>query len=100
MVAVQIWNDEAFEDQEAITYRAGQKVELKNRPGKVYTIAEYDAMMVPPVWLEGDAKPRYPEELNLVQQRPVSMGSVNLPSGCKIHYIDFQGHVKILSKTC
>jgi hypothetical protein len=52
--------------QEAHQYRAGQRVELKQRPGVVDIIAEYDSMMVPPIWLVNDPQPRYPEELNLL----------------------------------
>lgn len=58
----------AVEEQEALLYRPGQRVELKQRPGVVDTIAEYDPMMVPPVWLVNDPQPRYPEELNLLSQ--------------------------------
>lgn len=55
-----------LERQEAHQYRPGQRVELKQRPGVVYTIAEYDPMMVPPIQLTNDPQPRYPEELNLL----------------------------------
>lgn len=55
-----------FEQQEAVQYRPGQRVELKQRPGAIDTIAEYDPMMVPPIWLVNDPQPRYPEELNLL----------------------------------
>lgn len=55
-------------DQEALQYRPGQRVALKQRPGAVDVIAEYDPMMVPPVWLVGDPQPRYPEELILLSE--------------------------------
>ena len=55
-----------FEDREALQYRPGQRVELKRRSGVVDIIAEYDPMMVPPIWLVNDPQPRYPEELNLL----------------------------------
>ncbi|MBW4576495.1 MAG: hypothetical protein KME08_14565 [Aphanothece sp. CMT-3BRIN-NPC111] len=55
-----------FEQQEALKYRPGQRVELNARPGVVDIIAEYDPMMVPPIWLVNDPKPRYPEELTLL----------------------------------
>lgn len=51
---------------EALVYQPGQKVELKSKPGTFDTIAAYDPMMVPSVWLENDPRPRYPHELNLV----------------------------------
>lgn len=52
--------------QEASQYRAGQRVELKQRPGVFDIIAEYDPMMVPPIQLVNDPQPRYPEELNVM----------------------------------
>lgn len=55
-----------FDQQEALKYRPGQRVELKQRPGVVDIIAEYDPMMVPPISLVNDPKPRYPEELILL----------------------------------
>ena len=54
--------------QEAQEYHPGQRVELKQRPGVVDVIAEYDPMMVPPIWLVGDPQPRYPEELILLSE--------------------------------
>lgn len=63
-----------FGQEEALQYQPGQRVELKTRPGVVDVIAEYDPMMVPPIWLANDPKPRYPHELNLMA-RPV-MGNV------------------------
>lgn len=57
------------ENQEALEYRPGQRVELKQRPGVVDTILEYDSMMVPPIMLANDPKPRYPEELRLLPNR-------------------------------
>ena len=55
-----------FDKQEALRYKPGQRVELKSSPGRVDVIAEYDPMMVPPIWLANDPKPRYPHELNLL----------------------------------
>jgi hypothetical protein len=52
--------DEAFE------YRPGQKVEFKAQPGTFDTIACYEPMMVPPIWLENDPIPRYPHQLRVV----------------------------------
>lgn len=54
------------EAEEMLVYRAGQKVELKHRPGAVDTIIGYDPYMVPPVMLANDPQPRYPEELTVV----------------------------------
>jgi hypothetical protein len=51
---------------EAVEYRPGQRVELKSNPGMVDTIAQYDPLMVPPIWLEHDPRPRYPHELQVV----------------------------------
>ena len=54
-----------FEQQESFQYRKGIPVELKQEPGKICFIEEYDPMMVPPIWIVDDPKPHYPEELNL-----------------------------------
>jgi hypothetical protein len=53
---------------EMLTYRPGQKVELKQRPGKIDTVIGYDRLMVPPVILANDPQPRYPEELTVIAQ--------------------------------
>lgn len=53
-------------DVEARQYCAGQRVEVKNNPGVIDIIAEYNPMLVPPVILINDPHPRYPEELELV----------------------------------
>lgn len=58
--------DTSVEWEEAIEYQPGQQVELKQRPGEVDIIADYDPMMVPPIFLLNDPKPRYPEELRLI----------------------------------
>lgn len=55
-----------LERQETLTYKKGVPVELKQKPGIVYVIEEYDEMMVPPIWLANDPKPHYPDELNLM----------------------------------
>ncbi len=60
-----------FDQKEALQYRPGQRVELKERPGVVDLIADYDPMMVPPIWLANDPKPRYPHELNVLPKPPI-----------------------------
>lgn len=75
-----------FDQQEALRYSAGQRVELKASPGVVDVIAEYDPMMVPPIWLANDPKPRYPHELNLLS-RPVMAGTwLSLSRLCSLKY--------------
>ncbi len=56
----------AMDWQEAFDYRSGVVVELKSQPGTYDTIAYYDSMMVPPVWLVNSPCPRYPHELRVV----------------------------------
>jgi hypothetical protein len=63
-----------FDQQEALQYQSGTRVELKQRPGVVDIIAEYDPMMVPPIWLVNDPQPRYPEELALVPTTGMNVG--------------------------
>jgi hypothetical protein len=67
-----------FDQQEALRYRPGQRVELKASPGVVDIIAEYDPMMVPPIWLANDPKPRYPHELNLLAKPVMGIGWLKL----------------------
>lgn len=71
--------DNDFERQEALQFRPGQRVQLKANPGVVDTIAEYDPMMVPPIWLANDPKPRYPHELNLVTSPILGNGWLKFP---------------------
>jgi len=68
------------QQQEAQKYRPGQRVELTSRPGVVDVIAEYDPMMVPPIWLANDPRPRYPHELNLL---PMPILGTNWLSGSR-----------------
>ncbi len=56
------------EAEEILSYRSGQKVEYKHRPGVFDTIIGYDPELVPPVILANDPQPRYPEELTLISQ--------------------------------
>lgn len=52
--------------EEAFKYRPGQKVELKSQPGTFDIIASYEPMMVPPIWLVNDPRPRYAHELRVI----------------------------------
>lgn len=56
----------AIDWDEAFEYLPGLVVELKAQPGVFDTIACYEAMMVPPIWLVNDPRPRYPHELRIV----------------------------------
>lgn len=47
-------------------YRPGQKVELKSQPGTCDIVASYEPMMVPPIWLVNDPRPRYAHELRVI----------------------------------
>ncbi|WP_242058701.1 hypothetical protein [Microcoleus sp. FACHB-SPT15] len=67
-----------LDQQEALRYRPGQRVELKANPGVVDVITEYDPMMVPPIWLANDPKPRYPHELSVLVKPMIGMGWLRL----------------------
>ena len=73
------FSNDNFDHQEAHNYRPGQRVELKASPGQVDVITEYDPMMVPPIWLANDPKPRYPHELNLLGKPVISLRRLSLP---------------------
>ncbi len=55
--------DEMFE------YLPGTVVELKHQLGKLHQIDCYEATLVPPIWLVGDPRPRYPGELRIISRR-------------------------------
>ncbi|WP_199246128.1 hypothetical protein [[Phormidium] sp. ETS-05] len=55
--------DEMFE------YLPGTMVEIKAKPGVLHRIDSYEAMMVPPIWLENDPRPRYSHELRIMSRR-------------------------------
>ncbi len=50
---------------EWLNYQPGLRVEVKAKPGVFDTIATYDPLMVPPIWLQHDPKPYYPHELRV-----------------------------------
>ncbi|MBF2087362.1 MAG: hypothetical protein IGR80_17555 [Synechococcales cyanobacterium K44_A2020_017] len=64
--------DEMFE------YLPGMVVELKERPGVTYEIDCYEAMLVPPVWLVGDPRPRYPHELTILSRQAIQTCDLEL----------------------
>lgn len=59
--------DEMFE------YLPGTMVELKDKPGILHRIDYYEVMLVPPIWLTNDPRPRYPHELQIVSRREVQV---------------------------
>lgn len=63
--------DEMFE------YLPGTIVELKCHPGFWHKIDSYEAMMVPPIWLEDDPRPRYPHELQIISRGEVKICELN-----------------------
>jgi hypothetical protein len=63
--------ESAIDWDEMFEYLPGTLVELNEKPGVTYRIESYDAMMVPPIWLENDPCPRYPTEIKIVSRRDV-----------------------------
>jgi len=61
--------ESAIDWDEMFEYLPGTTVELNTTPGVHRRIESYDAMMVPPIWLEGDPCPRYPSEIRIVSRR-------------------------------
>jgi hypothetical protein len=69
---LRVMNTESVVDwDEMFEYLPGTIVELKDKPGICHQIDSYEAMMVPPVWLVNDPRPRYPSELRIVSRREV-----------------------------
>ncbi|MEM9447985.1 MAG: hypothetical protein AAGA75_05570 [Cyanobacteria bacterium P01_E01_bin.6] len=63
--------ESAIDWDEMFEYLPGTIVELNNKPGVLHRLDSYDAMMVPPIWLEDDPCPRYPSELKIISRREV-----------------------------
>ena len=55
-----------LEIREALEYAQGTPVQIKDKPNSLYIVAEYDPMMVPPIWLVNDPIPHYPHELERI----------------------------------
>jgi hypothetical protein len=87
-----------FEQEEALKYRPGQRVELKAKPGVVDVIAEYDPMMVPPIWLANDPKPRYPHELNLVAKPIIGNAWLSLSKRRSVGHPGRQSRVPLVTR--
>ncbi|MBE9126014.1 MULTISPECIES: hypothetical protein [unclassified Coleofasciculus] len=66
----------AIDWDEMFEYLPGTTVELKNQPGVLHQIDCYEPMMVPPIWLANDPRPRYPHELQIVSRQAVSVCSL------------------------
>ncbi|AIE72668.1 hypothetical protein D082_01390 [Synechocystis sp. PCC 6714] len=64
--------DEMFE------YLPGTMVELNAQPGVTYQIDCYEACMVPPIWLVGDPRPRYPHEIRIMSRQQVKACELEL----------------------
>lgn len=58
--------DSSIDWDEAFEFLPGCVVELKEKPGVYDKIDFYESMMVPPIWLVNDPRPRYPHELRIV----------------------------------
>ncbi|HBE57969.1 MAG TPA: hypothetical protein DEG17_22395 [Cyanobacteria bacterium UBA11149] len=76
--------DEMFE------YLPGTIVELKNQPGVLHQIDCYEAMMVPPIWLVDDPRPRYPHELRIVSRREVPACDLEPQLSCGVSGLDLK----------
>ena len=59
--------------EEAFMYWSGQKIELESQPGTFDIIASYEPMMVPPIWLVNDPRPRYAHELRVIADSDIDM---------------------------
>ncbi|QQE66774.1 hypothetical protein GFS31_34770 [Leptolyngbya sp. BL0902] len=59
----------AIDWDEMFEYLPGTVVELVEQPGILYEIEGYEATMVPPIWLKGDPRPRYPHNLRIISRQ-------------------------------
>ncbi len=65
--------DSPIDWDEMFEFLPGTVVELCDQPGRFYEIDYYEAMMVPPIWLVNDPRPRYPHELRVVSRQPAKV---------------------------
>lgn len=70
--------ESAIDWDEMFEYLPGTIVELKDKPGGLHRIDYYEAIMVPPIWLADDPRPRYPHELRIVSRREVQVCELEL----------------------
>lgn len=73
MAVAMINIDSPIDWDEMFEYLPGTIVELKNKPGVLYRIDYYEALMVPPIWLVGHPRPHYASELRIVSRREVQV---------------------------
>ncbi|GAB4459068.1 MAG: hypothetical protein OHK0037_03750 [Elainellaceae cyanobacterium] len=66
-------SDSVIDWDEMFEYLPGTVVELKDQPGVLHRIDYYEAMMVPPIWLVGDPRPRYPSDFKIVSRQNVQV---------------------------
>jgi hypothetical protein len=72
---------------EAWEYQPGFTVELNAKPGISYKISSYDPLMVPPISLVDDPRPRYPHELRVLSRSTMqachlTTSAVSTPEMC------------------
>jgi hypothetical protein len=70
--------ESAIDWDEIFEYLPGTTVELKSKPGVFYQIDFYETMMVPPIWLVDDPRPRYPHELTIVSRQNIQACELEL----------------------
>jgi len=51
----------------------GTLVEPVDQPGIVHEIEGYEAMVVPPIWLKGDPRPRYPHDIRIISRQTAQL---------------------------
>lgn len=74
---------------EAFAYRPGLLVERIAQPGTFDTIAQYEADLVPPIWLANDPIPRYPHELRIITSSSQTPNSPGIQaSSLQFHPVD------------
>ncbi|BFM41224.1 hypothetical protein [Synechocystis sp. LKSZ1] len=72
--------DSPIDWDEMFEYLPGTMVELKAKPGVLYQIDCYETIMVPPIWLVDDPRPRYPHEMRIVSRQQVQACQLELQS--------------------
>jgi hypothetical protein len=70
-------NQSSIDWDEMFEYLPGTLVEVAGHPGLLHEIESYEAMMVPPIWLVNDPRPRYPHELRIISRQTAQVCELN-----------------------
>ncbi len=80
-------SNSAIDWDEMFEYLPGTMVEINDQPGVFYQIDGYELMMVPPIWLVNNPRPRYPHELRIVSRVAVQACALEPPAALPLAHV-------------